>query len=589
MSDFIFGTLATDELRREHWRASRAGVTHNHARTPRDPLPGQTITLELTSGPGQPVEQAFVYYTNDGSDPIGALGQASQGSVMPLQYVGDEWDTVLWGYVRRFKVELPGQAEGALLRYRLSAAGGGGEVFADDGAYFACYIADDPTPIWTQRSVVYQIFVDRFFPGEYNSWNQPESLSGFYGGTLRGIGDKLTYLNELGVNALWLTPIHPSPSHHGYDITDYFEVEPRLGSSADLRLLLQGCHAHGLRLMLDFVPNHCSNLHAAFQQAIQDPNSPTRDWFTFKNYPAEYETFFGVKELPQFNLRHPGARKHMLDAAAHWLKFGVDGLRVDYAVGVTPDFWAELRKVAQATQPDAWTFGEIVEPSDSQLRFEGGLDGSLDFILLEGLRQTFAYNRWTGAQFANFLQRHEGYFPETFSRLSFLDNHDMNRFLWAAGGDKRRLKLAALCQFSLSAQPIIYYGTEVGLSQQRDVRQGAFGIPEEARLPMIWDEQAQDKDLFGFYRQLIAQRRKQASLRKGRRRILQAGVDTLVLSGPDEGSVTTVLNLSTEPRRVRLAGEWQNLLVATDPAAELKSDSGDKIVELPPLAGVMIQ
>ena len=126
-----------------------------------------------------------------------------------------------------------------------------------------------------------------------------------------------------------------------------------------------------------------------FQDAIRNPESPYRDWYTFKHWPDEYESFFGVKELPQVNLRNPAARQSMLDAAAYWLDFGVDGYRVDYALGPTPDFWADFRRVTRSVKPDCWTFGEVVEPSDAQLNFEGGLDGCLDFILMEGLRQCF--------------------------------------------------------------------------------------------------------------------------------------------------------------------------------------------------------
>jgi glycosidase len=393
----------------------------------------------------------------------------------------------------------------------------------------------------------------------------------------------------LGVNTLWLTPIFPSPSHHGYDATDLFEIEPRLGTKADLRLLIQGANAHGIRILLDFVPNHWSNLHNTFQNAIKDSVNPYRDWYTFKKWPDQYESFFGVKELPQVNLRFPAARQHMLDAAKFWLDFGVDGYRVDYALGPSPDFWAEFRRVITTTQLDAWTFGEVVEPSDTQLTFEGGLDGCLDFMMLEGLRQTFAYNRWSGAQFGDFIRRHEAFFPITFSRPTFLDNHDMNRYLWAAGGDQRRLRLAALCQFSLSGQPIIYYGTEVGLSQERDTRYpDGRGVPEEARLPMLWGE-AQDVNLLAFYKQLIALRKKDGSLRKPTHRILLAGEDTLVYTADQESpGVVTALNLSDQPRHINLPGDYREVVLPTETNCEVKFTAGQAQIDLPALSGLYL-
>jgi glycosidase len=352
--------------------------------------------------------------------------------------------------------------------------------------------------------------------------------------------------------------------------------------------LIDGAHQRGLRLLLDFVPNHVSYLHPAFQQALADGNSPAASWFTFYQWPDQYKAYFDVQEMPELNLRHPAARQHLLDAAAYWLDFGVDGYRVDYAIGPTPDFWADFRRVTRAANPDCWTFGEVVEPSDSQLSFHGLLDGCLDFILLEGLRQTFAFRRWDGQHFASFLECHEAYFPADFSRPSFLDNHDMNRYLWAAGGDKDSLKLAALCQFTLSGPPIVYYGTECGLSQERDVRQDGRGLPEEARLPMLWGE-AQDLELLDYYRNLARLRRAHPSLRRGVRRTLQADAETLVYSRQHEGErLATAINLSANPRSIYLPGEWYAIALASRPGARLITRPGGAAIELPPVTGAVL-
>jgi glycosidase len=388
---------------------------------------------------------------------------------------------------------------------------------------------------------------------------------------------------------LYLSPIFPSPSHHGYDTTDFFGIEPRLGALEDFKTLLNDAHQHQMRVVLDFVPNHCSDQHPIFRDAIQNPNSAYRDWFTFKHWPDEYATFFGVRSLPQLNLRCPPARQHILDAASYWLKLGVDGFRLDYAIGPTPDFWAAFRQAIRTVKPDCWTFGEVVDPPDAQLAFEGGLDGCLDFVLLEGLRQAFAFHRWSADQLGAFLDRHEAFFPESFSRPCFLDNHDMNRFIWAAGGDLRRLKLAAMCQFTLAGAPLVYYGTEVGLSQARDVRQEGMGLPHESRQPMLWDK-AQDTELLHYYQALIQVRRQEASLRQGSRKTLYADKAVLAyVRTQGEDKVATILNLADEERRVVFAGDWNAMLLASHSDCQVVKVPEGVSVLLAPVSGVIIK
>jgi cyclomaltodextrinase len=588
MEDFIFGTLATDELRLAHVRRLQNGVTHRQRRSPRGPRPGEPIELKLSVGPGYTSEQAWVYWTTEGEEPGGRSGRADHGWATPMQPVGAEWNTMLWGYNRHFRAVLPGQPKDTILRYCIGAAYlQDEEVFADDGTIYACYIDEDPIPEWAYDAIVYQVFVDRFFPGNGRSWKRPETPAGFYGGTLLGVTEKLDYLVDLGVNVLWLTPVFPSPSHHGYDATNYFDIEPRLGSQADLQALLEAAHRRGLRVLLDFAPNHCSSEHPAFQEAIANQASPYVQWFSFDHWPDRYESFFGVKSLPQFNLRNPAARKHLLEAAAYWLEFGVDGYRLDYAIGPSPDFWADFRRATRKARPDCWTFGEVVEPPDSQIAFSGLLDGCLDFMLLEALRQTFAFGRWDAAHFMSFLDRHEAAFPAGFSRPSFLDNHDMNRILWALQGDKRRLKLAALCQFTLAGPPIIYYGTEVGLSQERDVRQGSRGLPEESRLPMLWGN-SQDAQLLKFYRTLAALRRGEPALRRGQRKTMHASKDVLAYVRSDRGaSLATVINLGEEKSRLQLPGGWNSIELTSDAGCSFDRENG--WVELPPLSGLVLK
>ncbi len=588
MEDFIFGTLSTNESRIAHLASTGGGITHAHQRTPRDPLPEQAVQIELTIGPSYPFDRAWVYWTNDGSDPDGQNGSAVNGYAAPLEPVSSEWDTFLWGYVRRFRGEIPGQPAGTVVRYRVGAGNSGQEILADHGTYYAFYVDNDPPPAWAEDAIIYQIFADRFFSSasDFPTIEAKPSLKA--NGTLPGIIEKLDYIAELGVNCLWLTPIFPSPTYHGYGATDFFDINPRLGDQEDFKELIEQAHARGIRVLMDFVPNHWSSQHPTFLEAQQNRESQYYDWYTFEEWPHQYKCFFTSRDLPQINLRYAPAREHVLEAARHWLELGVDGYRVDYCVGPTPDFYADFRRVTRTARPDSWTFGEAVDPPDSQLAFEGGMDGALDFILLEAMRKTFAFDTWNAMQFAEFLDRHEAYFPATFTRPSFLDNHDMNRFLWVAHGDIRKLKLAALCQFTLTGAPVIYYGTEVGLSQQNDVMQNGRAIHEEARLPMLWGEQ-QDRDLFAFYKELIALRKSHPALRQGTRETLYADEKIFAYRRSNgEESLVTILNISNEEASLELELAESTSAFATNPECKIQEEGEKKRVFLPPFSGMIV-
>ena len=589
MEDFIFGTLATDESRIKHLRETKGGITHNHNRIPRDPQPGQPIQIDLTIGPAYSQNKAWIYWTNDGSDPEGQNGIMSNGYATKLDPVNSEWDTFLWGYVRKFRGEIPAQVSGTLVRYRVVAGGNSEETFADNGTYFAFYVDNDPPPAWTRDAIIYQIFADRFFntTGDFPKVEDKPSLKG--NGTLNGIIEKMDYLAELGVNCIWFTPVFSSPSYHGYDATSFFEINPRLGDQEDFRELIEQAHSRGIRVLLDFVPNHWSNQHPSFIEAQRDQKSPYVKWYTFEHWPDNYKTFFGVKNLPQINLRHAPTRQHVLDAAKYWLEFGVDGFRVDYCIGPSPDFYADFRRVTRTTKPDSWTFGEAVDPPDSQLAFEGGMDGTLDFMLLEGLRATFAFGKWSARKFAEFLDRHEVYFPESFSRPSFLDNHDMNRFIWVAHNDTTKLKLAAMCQFTLVGAPVIYYGTEVGLSQPADVMQHGRAIHEETRMPMIWGDD-QDRDLFEFYRQLIKIRKSESALVHGKRETVLATEEILAYRRVDDKqSILCVMNISEKAMEFELDVAESNLLLTTKSECRIQAEVSLKRFFLPPFSGMIIK
>jgi 1,4-alpha-glucan branching enzyme len=514
-------------------------LQHQHRLTPSDPQPDQPVTLTVEVGSNLDADQIACYYTLDGGIPTGSKGIAGQGHVVMLEKVEVTWDTAAWGYSIRWKGTLPAQPAGTVVRYQIGAwAGDSAEVFADwpvvkaaaeqaASAFFKgqplpqsevgnphkpytfTYHVDSlQPPLWAYSTVIYHVFVDRFYPGDGNDWLQTSDLDGFCGGTLWGVLEKLGYIADLGADCIWLSPVFVSPSHHGYDATDYNHVEPRLGGDDALRALVQAAHTRGIRILLDLACNHTSNQHPIFQDARTNPDSRYRDWFLFDDSDIGYRTFFGVASLPQVNLANMDARRWMLDIARFWIcEFDVDGYRLDHADGPGVDFWSDFWSVCKAEKSDSLCFGEVVDAPEVQRMFYGRMDGILDFHLGDAFRRTYGKSAWSEAELERFMARNHAYFPNDFLRFSFIDNHDMDRFLKVAGGDKAAVKRAAQTQMRQPGPPIIYYGTEIGLQQQHSTTEG-FGLHIN-RVPMVWGVN-QDAELLNFYKALIRERRQRS-------------------------------------------------------------------------------
>lgn len=526
MQDFVFGTLEADDRTLAAERNRWSAIRHQYAIEPLDPLPYQPVTITVTVGREVVIDRLTAYVTTDGSEPTGSRGEATKGFAVGLSRVQTLWQALYWDYAEVWQGQIPGQPDGTHVRYCIegwhsqdaSIAERSREMNIDRTQELPTlygYTVDQfQTPAWAHEAVVYQIFVDRFAPAP-SGWLEPDKMAQFVGGTLNGVIERLDYIASLGVSAIWLTPVFTCQAYHGYDTIDYFQVDPRFGSNADLRELIEQAHRRGLRIILDFVANHISVQSQPFQAALADPNSPYRCWFRFgPEYMHGYRTFFTTASMPQMDLDDPGARGYLLDAARYWLsEYDVDGYRLDYAAGPSHDFWSAFGAACKQVKPDCWLFGEVTLGCDWLRTYAGRLDGCLDFAFTRQVRRLCAdpnANGRTLAGFAATAERAWRYFPSGFTRPSFIDNHDMNRFLWVANNDKQRLQLAASLLFAFGGSPILYYGTEVGLSQPAS--KGPHR--EEARHPMPWDE-AQDVELLTFFRRLIAFRQQHPSLAYG--------------------------------------------------------------------------
>jgi cyclomaltodextrinase len=531
----------------ERIAARRGQFRHDNTIVPFAPYPGQTVEIWATSGEELPIERAALFYTLDGSQPT------ASSSAIPLARVQLDWDLHA-GYLTRWRAVLPAQVDGTIVRYRIGGwihfaakrvadqsidhpvpTAEEPEIWAHDGQGFGfrfsgrqgittfAFPVEEPrpqVPTWVRDAVIYQIFLDRFRTSVPDGtfavgYHEPEyQPGGFHGGTLRGVCEALPYLAELGITCLWLSPLNPAESYHRYDTTDYYNVDPRLGTNEDLNALTSQAHALGMRVLLDFVPSHISWQHPAFLAAQRDPHAPSFDWFTFAHWPDRYRSFLeAVPSLPSLRTESEGVRAHVIGSAVQWLRdYGIDGLRLDHAIGHGMDFWTLFRQATHAVSSDVYLVGEATDTPDALIRYRGKLDGILDFPLASALRHTFALGTWNLLRFERFLTAYEQYMEAGPGRTSFLDNHDMDRFLALAGDNRARLQMAALCQFTLSAPPVIYYGTEVGMSQRPGVRGD-----EEARRDMDWTRASWDLDLLSFYQALVRMRRTTSVLREGKR------------------------------------------------------------------------
>ncbi len=400
------------------------------------------------------------------------------------------------------------------------------------------------TPEWVKNAIFYQIFPDRFARSSrlqhpkgitFKPWGSPPQEQGFQGGDLLGIVDKLDYLQELGITALYLNPIFASASNHRYHTYDYFQVDPLLGGNKAFRTLLDEAHARNIRVVLDGVFNHASRGFWPFHHVLESgENSPYLDWFIIhdwplrpyssdKDNPANYEAWFDLPALPKFNTNNPGVRDYIMKVARYWLEFGIDGWRLDVPNEIDDDsFWQEFRQVVKSVNPEAYICGEIWHESQRWLQGDQ-FDAVMNYVFanaavcffgadslsLNNKPHEFSFEPLDVAAFAEKIeQMHALYDWEiNYVQLNLLDSHDMPRFLTMVNEDISALRLSVLFQMTMPGAPCIYYGDEIGLTggQEPDCRKA---FPWET--PELWND-----ELLDFYRQAIAMRNRHPVLRKG--------------------------------------------------------------------------
>lgn len=551
-ADRIFGVqnLPAERVKKAAWNTQ--GIKHRSQITLNSTAPSSQLRLEITTRFNFEVHQVTAWFQ-----------AGEQNFQVHAIQDGVSWSELDWGYLQHWEISVEFPKHAPKITYWIAAFDPVQDlwVYADNQAHTqkqaTCFALVNPLPSmpeWAKQAILYQVFVDRFSPGIEQPWLQTEDVFGICGGTLQGVIDHLDHIQSLGCNTIWLSPIFVSDSHHGYNTKDLFTIEPRLGTLADFQHLLDCVHQRGMYLILDFVANHWSDQHPTFLAAQQEQTSAYFDWYRWKKWPLEYDCYFGVTDLPEINLHHGPARQHILDAATFWLKQGVDGYRLDHAGGPPLDFWADFYTTCQAANPDCWLFGEIPTTAPEQKRMSLVNHPPLDFLINHAFRETFAIETWTVGQMCAFLSGHYQYFANQYGPV-FLDNHDMNRFLFACGNRVERLKQAAFLMFTLPNPPILYYGTEFGMTQTTPIhaKPTDFGTFEMARFPIDW--QHPDKNMFFFFQQLFQLRKKWFVMWHGERKFEtpNSGQNLLMESIRQETKfVTLAVNLGKEIQTIEV-------------------------------------
>ena len=376
---------------------------------------------------------------------------------------------------------------------------------------FAAAVSTRRVPMWFREATMYHLLVDRFAAhgGRELPHDGDIRFLQHAGGTLRGVLEHLDHLADLGVDTLLLSPVTPGQMHVGYDVTDLTGVDPRLGTLDDMRDLLREAHAGGMRVILDSEWSYLGVRHPVAMRAIADAASPEADWFRWHERPRRPWSWFGGRLFMTLDHAHPAARAELLRALRFWAEMGVDGFRLDSAPSAPLDFWSEMAWVLQEINPEAVLLAEAFGTVQHLGAWRGRADAVLDYASCHPLRAALARDEMNAVELADALAPALGDDPATLVHPTFIENHDVMRFSWEAGGDLTRLHLATAAMLTLGPPPILYYGTEVGRAQVR----GADMDPD-ARLPLRWNA-PWDEATHALTRRLVHLRRDRSELRRG--------------------------------------------------------------------------
>lgn len=408
----------------------------------------------------------------------------------------------------------------------------------------------DDCDSWKDQ-ILYFVLIDRFFNADKSNDHEVDvaDLEGFHGGDIAGVTEKLDYLDRLGVTGIWLSPFFKNrferffkqQPYHGYWPHDFWAVDERFGNMQQLLELRQQLASREKKLLLDMVVNHVG-YDAAFVEANPDWFNPAGE---IKNWSDNAELYHkSIYGLPDFASHKSVVKTFFRLVARHWVeKIRPDGFRLDAVKHVPPEFWRDFNANAMRLGGKKFLLlGEFLNGDPAEVRktwVEGGFNSLFDFPLYYTMKSVFA----EGGDCRQLAARlyHDGKYPDAGLLATFLDNHDLDRFITSCGGDQRRYMLAMAFLMTVRGIPVLCYGNEVGL-------EGAHGKLPENRRSMVFDE---ENEMFDFTRNLIALRRSSEALRRGLHCHLFADETAFVFGRltPDFLAVVA-FNNSDAPRRI---------------------------------------
>jgi alpha-glucosidase len=540
------------------------------------PQLGEKVMLRLRTGDHAPIRRVLLRSFPDGEQTFAQMSAASLEP--PVRW----WQTELAINQPTVHYRFLIEADDGVWMY--SAAGPTMHEPLD--LFDFRLLADYHTPSWLSGSVFYQIFPDRFANGDPSNDPRPEEFEYrgfqprtfpwgtsptrnqpfpivFYGGDLQGVIQHLDYLQDLGVNALYLNPIFSAYSNHKYDVADYEHVDPHFGGDEALTALRSALDERKMRYILDIVPNHAGYWHPWFQAALADPRAAEADFFTFNRHPTDYASWLGVWSLPKLNYRSAELRQRIYAGEQavfrRWLRppFSADGWRVDVAnmlgrQGATQlgvEIAQGIHLAVKETNPEAYLIGEHFFDASAQLQGEQW-DGVMNYagfrkpllFWLRGYKQgahglkgdIHSPLPWPTTALENTWRERLAAVPwaVALQQYNLLDSHDTARLRSELGGNDALHRLAAIVLFTYPGIPGLYYGDEVGM----------IDVPYLAsRGCMEWNERAWNRDLLAFYKKLIALRRRSSVLQRGGFQVIATGEDLIAYQREKpEGRILTI-------------------------------------------------